>query len=104
MHSPQNVDADTDKNYEDAGDGDHGKHPVVENSDLCNVNSFVSGRYGTAQWQNNNVDVLKCTIFRVNIVLSQLTLDGHHCTWIVVDVDVSLRPGLAGHQAGVGDI
>lgn len=45
----QNVDADSDKNYEDAGDGDHGKHPVVENSDL----------------------------------------------WVVVDVDVSLGPGLA---------
>ena len=55
---------------------------------------------------NNNVDVLKCTIFRVNTVLSlsQLTLDGHHCTWIVVNVDVSLGPGLAGHQAGVGHI
>ena len=33
---PQNVDADTDKNNEDAGYGDHGKHPVVENTNFCN--------------------------------------------------------------------
>ena len=31
--------------------------------------------------------------------MSPLTL---HCTWVVVDVDVSLCPGLATHQAGVG--
>ena len=41
LHSPQNVDADSDKNDEDAGDSDHGKHPVVEYTDFCNVNSFV---------------------------------------------------------------
>ena len=31
---PQNVDADTDKNNEDAGYCDHCKHPVVENTNF----------------------------------------------------------------------
>ena len=41
LHSPQNVDADSDKNDEDAGDGDHGKHPVVEYSNIWNIDKDV---------------------------------------------------------------
>ena len=41
MHLPQNVDADSDKNYEDAGDGDHCKHPVVQNTNFCNTNVVI---------------------------------------------------------------
>ena len=34
MHLPQNVDADSNKNDEDAGDCEHCKHPVVENTNF----------------------------------------------------------------------
>ena len=34
LHLPQNIDADTDKNYEDAGYSDHCKHPVVQNTNF----------------------------------------------------------------------
>merc|ERR1719322_2370049 len=41
----QNVDADTDKNNEDAGYGDHGKHPVVENTNfwiVMDINGIIA--------------------------------------------------------------
>ena len=76
MHLPQNVDADSDKNYEDAGDGDHCKHPVVQNTNFCNTNVVI--------WRE-----LKVTA---------------HVTRVVVDVDVGVGgAGLVRLEAGVGD-
>ena len=34
FYLPQNIDADTNKNYEDAGYSDHCKHPVVQNTNF----------------------------------------------------------------------
>ena len=42
MHLPQNVDADSNKNDEDAGDCEHCKHPVVENTNLWQTKRITS--------------------------------------------------------------